>query len=90
MSRVVSVISADTALAATAGVDYTYLCTAALTATLPAPADNTNRYTIKRTGTGDVTLATSGGTIDGAANFILDVQWQSVDLVGDGTNWVII
>jgi hypothetical protein len=92
ITRTVLSISANTTLAAAALTDYVYGCTAALTATLPTAVGNTNRYTIKRTGTGVVTIATTGGqSIDGAGTFVMNVQYQSVDLVNDGANnWAVI
>jgi hypothetical protein len=89
-TRTVSVISGNTTLSATKA-DYVYVCTAALTATLPTAVGNKNMYTVKRTGTGNVTVATtSSQTIDGAANFLIDVQYQSIDVISDGANWVMV
>jgi len=90
-TRTIQKISTGTSLGAVAATDYVYLCSAALTATLPTAVGNTNRYTVKRTGTGTVTIATSASqTIDGASTFSLGVQYQSVDLVSDGANWSVI
>lgn len=90
-SRSISVISGNTTAGSTAKTDYVYVCSAGLTLTLPAAAGNTNHYTVKRSGTGSVTVATTGGaTIDGTGSFAIDTQWMSVDLVSDGTNWVVI
>jgi hypothetical protein len=90
-SRVIQTISANTTLGAVASTDYVYLCSAALTATLPTAVGNTNRYTVKRTGTGTVTIdTTSSQTIDGATTFAIGVQYQSVDLISDGANWSVI
>jgi hypothetical protein len=92
ITRIISAISANTTLAAAALTDYVYMCSATLTATLPTAVGNSNRYTIKRTGTGVVTIACTGGqTIDGAATFLINVQYQSVDLVNNGANnWAVI
>jgi hypothetical protein len=90
-SRSISIISTGTAVSGTANTDFVYLCSAALTATMPTAVGNTNRYTIKRTGAGAVTIATSlSQSIDGAPTFSLGVQYQSVDLVSDGANWSVI
>lgn len=90
-TRSVSVISTNTSLGASALTDYVYFCSAALTATLPTAVGNTSRYTIKRTGTGAVTIGTTASqSIDGAPTFSLGVQYQSVDLVSDGANWSVI
>lgn len=48
------------------------------------------RYTVKNIGTGTVTVVPVAGTIDGAANFVMTVQYSSVDFVTDGTNWFTV
>jgi len=90
--RVTSAISTNTTAGGAALTDYAYMCSAALTLTLPTAVGNTNRYTVKRTGTGVVTIATtSSQTIDGAATFVINVQYQSVDLINNGANnWAVI
>lgn len=91
VNRSISSISGNTSASGTAMTDYTYICTAALTLTLPTAVGNTNSYTVKRTGAGNITIATSASqTIDDAANFTLDAQYQSVNLISDGANWVIV
>lgn len=63
------------------------------TCTLPAVANNTDREVIIRkvdSGTGYVLIDTpSSETIDGAANIRLYMQYESVRLYCDGTNWHI-
>jgi len=63
-----------------------------ITVTLPTAVWIPGRqYTIKRTGTGGVTVAASGGeTIDGAATYSLSAQWKYVVVVSDGANWLIV
>lgn len=65
-----------------------------LTVTLPTSVGNTGlTYRIKRlnSGANNVTIATtSSQTIDGATTQILNVQYTSVDLVSDGSNWSIL
>ncbi len=68
---------------------------AALTVTLPSPTNIPGRmYTIKKIGTGgidkEVTIATTGGTIDGSSNYIIYNDWTFVTLQTDGTNWFVI
>ena len=62
------------------------------TVTLPSAVGITGRqYTIKRTGTGSVTVATtSSQTIDGAASYALSAQWKYVVVVSNGSNWLIV
>ncbi|MBS0030498.1 hypothetical protein ACTJJ0_26650 [Chitinophaga sp. 22321] len=67
----------------------------ALTITLPAPGTIAGRiYTIKKTGSGgidkEVTISTTGGTIDGSANYIIYNDWTFVTLQTDGTDWYVI
>lgn len=90
-TRSVNVVSANTAAGSTSGTDYVYLVSGTTTITLPTPVGNTNLYTIKRVGTGVVSIATTSGTIDGSASPItINVQYVSLDLISDGTNWNII
>jgi hypothetical protein len=82
-----NVVTGNTTLDATY---HTVICNSAsaLTLTLPAAASNTGReYRIKNRNTGTVTV--SGANIDGAASLTLSVQYQSVILVSDGTEWGI-
>jgi hypothetical protein len=60
--------------------------------TLPTAVDIVGRqYKIKNIGTGTITVVTtSSQTIDGAANHELSAQYQSVTVVSDGTNWLIL
>jgi hypothetical protein len=44
----------------------------------------------KTTADGNDVIVTANGTIDGAAQVILDTQNQSVTIVCDGTNWYVI
>ena len=39
---------------------------------------------------GNDVIVTANGTLDGAAQIVLDTQYQSVTLVCDGTNWYLI
>ncbi|HEY1166373.1 MAG TPA: hypothetical protein VGE90_14435 [Chitinophaga sp.] len=67
----------------------------ALTITLPSPGTIAGRmYTIKKIGSGgidnEVTITTSGGTIDGNSNYIIYNDWTFVTLQTDGTDWYVI
>ncbi len=69
--------------------------TAAITITLPSPAAISGRiYTIKKTGSGGidnaVTIAPTGGTIEGGTNFIIYNDWTFVTIQTDGTDWYVI
>jgi hypothetical protein len=92
ISRGIYSVSSNTSAGSGANVDYVYLVSAAATITLPTAVGNTNTYTIKRTNSGTVNIATtSSQTIDGSASPIsLNVQYASLTLVSDGANWNII
>ena len=85
-------ISTATAAGSIYGIDYIYLVSGTTTLTLPTAVGSVSKYTIKRVGTGVVSIATtSSQTIDGSASPItINVQNVSLDLISDGTNWNII
>lgn len=90
ITRSVNSVAINTTAAATAGIDYVYLCTAGLTLTLPTAVGNSNLYTIKNTGSGTVIIGTTGGqTIDGDTTVTMPVQYTSVDLISNGSNWLV-
>lgn len=91
ITRSVNVISTPTTAGATAVTDYVYLVSGTTTLTLPTAVSNTNQYTVKRTGTNTVTVATtSAQIIDGSSTASINVQYQSLSFVSDGSNWNII
>ena len=66
---------------------------ATVTVTLPTAVGNTNIYRIKKidSSTNAVTIATtSGQTIDGGATASLLVQYVSVSVISNGSNWFVI
>jgi len=64
---------------------------AVTTITLPNAASSTGlTFTIKRLTANAVTVASAGGTIDGAATQALAAQYDFITLVSDGANWYII
>lgn len=72
-----------------AGV-YSVLASNTINVTLPSSPVVGVRYTVKNIGTGTVTVIPQSGTLDGAANFALTVQYSSIDVVFDGTNWFTV
>lgn len=92
ISRTVISQATSTTAGSTANTDYIYLVTGTTTITLPPAAGNSNLYTIKRVGTGVVTIAAGGSdTIDGSVSAAINVQYQSLTLVSDNTStWNII
>jgi len=64
---------------------------AAVVITLPTVTGNSGyKAQIKRLGTANVTISPASGTIDGAANQVLSVQYAALTLTTDGFNWFII
>jgi hypothetical protein len=90
-TRSVNTISSDTSAGSSTGTDYVYICSAALTLTLPTAASNSNLYTVKNNTSGVVIINPSGSdTIDSDATLQLVTRYTSVDLVSDGvSNWNI-
>jgi hypothetical protein len=71
--------------------DSIILANGTFTVTLPdAEQCKDKRYVVKNSGVGTITIASSAGNIDGAANIVLSVTMESVDLVSDGTNWWVV
>jgi hypothetical protein len=63
---------------------------AAATITLPAAVSATGlTFTIKRLTANAVTVASAGGTIDGAATLALAAQYDFITVISDGSNWYI-
>jgi hypothetical protein len=76
---------------------HTLLCNntgGSITITLPTVATSTDRvYHIKKISgaTNDVVIdGSTTETIDGATTFTLDIQYESVTVVCDGTSWYIV
>jgi hypothetical protein len=63
-----------------------------VTVALPAAADRNATYSIKKLGTTASVIIDADGaeTIDGTATIALTLQFESVTLLSDGTNWHII
>ena len=83
-----NIITASTNYSAS-DLDYTILCSAALTVTLPqASTVRGKAIIIKRIGAGNVTIdGYSSETIDGAATVTLTTAYESVRVHSDGSNW---
>lgn len=62
------------------------------TVTMPTAVGLGGKYfVIKNSGTGTITIDADGSeTIDGAANKIMAVQYESYTLISDGVNWLVI
>lgn len=73
--------------------DFVVNCTSGtFTVTLPTAVGVAGKqYCVKNSGTGVITIATtSAQTIDGAATFILAVQYEAIWVISNGANWVVI
>jgi hypothetical protein len=76
--------------------DEVVLANAALgsfTLTLPTASGNTNLFAVKKIDSSgnSVNVAASGGqNIDGGSTATVRVQYASISVVSDGSNWVII
>jgi len=85
--------TAKTANYTTAFNDYFIDCTSGtFTVTLQAAASYQGRVLIiKNSGAGTITVDGNGSeTIDGATTYSLSVQYATVQIMSDGTNWKII
>lgn len=78
----------------TAGAtDYVINCTAnTFTVSLPTAVGITGRvYVIKNSGTGVITVDPNGAqTIDGLSAYTLAVQYESITVMSNGANWIVI
>ena len=73
--------------------DYVIDCTSGtFTVTLPASSGRTGRILIiKNSGAGTITVdGNSSESIDGAATVTLSVQYATIQIMSDGTNWKTI
>lgn len=90
ISRSVNVIAVNTVAGSTASTDYVYVCTAALTLTLPTAVGNTNEYEAINQSSGTITVATSAAqTINGSTTATLTIQNMTLGFKSDGTNWQV-
>lgn len=91
ITRSILAISTNTTAGATALTDYVYLVSGTTTLTLPTAVGNTNQYVITNVGAGVATVATtSSQTIDGSTTAALNVQYGSITVISNGSNWIII
>jgi hypothetical protein len=84
--------AAKTANYTLTSTDYQIECTAnSFTITLPTAVGRTGQiYSVKNSGTGTITLATtSSQTIDGQTTQTL-VQWDNLQIMSNGASWIIL
>jgi hypothetical protein len=92
-TRSINVITSSTTAGGTASVDYVYIGNTSgnINLTLPTAVSNANRYTVKNSNIGILTvLTTSSQTIDGVTGYNLSKQFQAIDLLSDNSNWVVV
>lgn len=72
--------------------DYVVDCAGTFTVTLPTAVGVAGRtYRIKNSGSGTITVSTtSSQTIDGGSSAVMSTQYLSIDVVSDGSNWIIV
>ena len=72
--------------------DCVITCDGTFTVTLPTAVGVTGKlYDVKNIGTGVITVATtSSQTIDGGTTATLRVQYESITVISNGSNWEII
>lgn len=66
--------------------------TGTVTITLPPATTVNDTIIVKKTGSGG-TVTVDGDaseTIDGALTFVISTQYQSITLISDGTNWLVV
>jgi len=84
---------AKTAIYTASATDYVINCTSGtFTVSLPTAVGITGRvYVVKNSGTGTTTLDPAGTeTIDDAPTVALATQYQSIMVMSNGANWIII
>ena len=89
ITRSIVSVSTNLTAAAAAATDYVYILTGNYTLTLPTAVGNTNKYVVKNRHTSSVALAFNGSETADGGGITLSAN-SSVDLVSDGSNWVII
>lgn len=89
ITRVTSIITETTSPAAVASKDYMFFVADGVRVHLPSVAGNTNLYTIKNTSASSV-LVTAGEGIDGGPSALINVQYESLSFLSDGSVWGIV
>jgi hypothetical protein len=93
ISRSIATITGSTTGLAAASTDYVYNGNTSgnIIFTMPTAVSNTNRYTVKNSNIGILSIyTTSSQTIDGVTFMNLTRQYQAVDLLSDNSNWFVV
>lgn len=84
-------VSSDTIVGNNPFTDYYYFVSGDTTITLPTAIMNTGRYSFKNVGLGIITInPIPGQLIDGSDAQEIYFTNNSIDIMSDGTNWMII
>lgn len=88
----VSPVLSKSALYTTLADDAVILANGTFTVTLLTAAGNTGQHhRIINSGTGVITIATtSSQTINGASTYILGSKYAYVEVISDGSNWLVV
>jgi len=88
--RQIQTLTVSSQIGTLTGTDQVYLVNGGLQITLPTAVSDTNLYTIKNVGSSSVLINTvSAQTIDTQSTIIMPIQFTSVDIVSDNSNWNI-
>lgn len=91
ITRVASVISVSSTLAAAALTDYVMFANVGINVTLPSAISNTNLYTVKNMSVSSVLVSTTAGqTIDGSASALMPVQNQTLGFISNNSVWGVV
>lgn len=89
ITRSIVVTSGNINAGSSPSTDYVYIISGPHTVTLPSAVSNTNRYTLKNSHTANVSLAFTGGQTADGGGVTLAPQ-ESVELLSNGSNWIIV
>lgn len=91
ITRVSSIITANTLAGASASTDYVFIAAAGMSFTLPDAGGGNNLYTLKNaSGSSVLVTAVGGDTIDGSGSVLVAINNQALDFTSDGTNYQIV
>lgn len=89
INRTIITTSGAVSAGAATRTDYVYIITGNHVVTMPTAVGNTNRYTIKNRHSSSVALAFNGSENADGGGVTLGVN-DAIELISNGTNWVII
>lgn len=92
ITRAINQVTANVTAAAVANKDYVYWWSGSTsyTVTMPTAVANTNRYTLKNSSSiAQPVNTTSSQTIEGGTSITINAG-NSVDLISNGANWMVI